>query len=82
MLKKLNMIKDLNIGAWVNDSYVRQAFKDLGLDYDKQLAMTTGYDVTGTDPVCNVPVDKPARDPARSGSKAATSCRSARRPAR
>jgi NitT/TauT family transport system substrate-binding protein len=53
------MIKDLNIGAWVNDSYVRQAFKDLGLDYDKQLAIKTGYEVTGTDPVCNVPVADP-----------------------
>lgn len=27
VLKKLNMIKELNIGAWVNDSYVRQAYK-------------------------------------------------------
>jgi NitT/TauT family transport system substrate-binding protein len=59
VLKKLNMIKDLNIEAWVNDTYVRQAYKDLGLDYDKQLAMTTGYDVTGEDPVCNAPVDNP-----------------------
>jgi len=59
VLKKLNMIKDLNIKAWVNDSYVRQAYKDQGLDYDKQLATMTGYDVSGNDPVCNVPVSKP-----------------------
>jgi NitT/TauT family transport system substrate-binding protein len=59
VLKKLNMIKDLNIEAWVNDTYVRQAYKDLGLDYDKQLAMTTGYDVTGEDQVCNASVDNP-----------------------
>jgi NitT/TauT family transport system substrate-binding protein len=59
VLKKLNMIKDLNIKAWVNDSYVRQAYKDLGLDYDKQLATMTGYDVSGNDPVCNVPISKP-----------------------
>ena len=31
------MIKKLDIGAWVNDTYVRQAFKDQGLDYDGQL---------------------------------------------
>src|SRR5713226_5349672 len=49
VLKKLNMIKDLNIDAWVNDSYVRQAYKELGLDYDKQLASFEGYNVTGTD---------------------------------
>ena len=59
VLKKLNMIKDLNIKAWVNDSYVRQAYKDLGLDYDKQLASMTGDDVTGEDPVCNAPVNDP-----------------------
>lgn len=60
VLKKLNMIKDLDIKAWVNDTYVKQAYKDLGLDYDKQLASLSGYDVTGNDAVCNVPVTKPA----------------------
>jgi NitT/TauT family transport system substrate-binding protein len=60
VLKKLNMIKDLDIKAWVNDSYVHQAYKDLGLDYEKQLASLSGYDVTGNDPICDVPVTKPA----------------------
>ena len=32
ILQKLNMIKPLYIGAWVNDSYVRQTYKELGLD--------------------------------------------------
>jgi NitT/TauT family transport system substrate-binding protein len=59
VLQKLNMIKALDIKAWVNDSYVREAYKDLALDYDKQLSSFSGYEVTGTDPVCNVPVDKP-----------------------
>ncbi|MFZ8477717.1 hypothetical protein ACO1MN_15760, partial [Staphylococcus aureus] len=61
ILQKLNMIKELNIGAWVNDSYVRQAFKEHGIDYDKQLASFDTYNVKGTDPVCNVPVDNPAQ---------------------
>jgi NitT/TauT family transport system substrate-binding protein len=60
VLQKLNMIKELNLDTWINDAYVRQTFKELGLDYDKQLASTSGYDVTGTDPVCNAPVNKPA----------------------
>ncbi|MDP3074366.1 ABC transporter substrate-binding protein, partial [Bradyrhizobium sp.] len=30
ILQKLNMIKPLDIGAWVNDSYVRQTYKELG----------------------------------------------------
>ena len=59
ILQKLNMIKELNIGAWVNDSYVRAAYKELGLDYDKQLASFDTYNVTGTDPICNAPVDNP-----------------------
>jgi NitT/TauT family transport system substrate-binding protein len=59
VLKKLNMIKDLNIKAWVNDSYVRQAYKELGLDYEKQVAAFDTYNVSGTDPVCNAPVDNP-----------------------
>ena len=61
ILQKLNMIKELNIGAWVNDSYVRQAFKEHGLDYDKQLASFDTYNVTGTDPICNAPVNDPKK---------------------
>ena len=61
ILQKLNMIKELNIGAWVNDKYVRQAFKEKGLDYDKQLASFDTYNVTGTDPICNAPVNDPKK---------------------
>jgi NitT/TauT family transport system substrate-binding protein len=61
ILQKLNMIKELNVGAWVNDSYVRQAYKGLGLDYDKQLASFDTYNVTGTDPVCNTAVNDPRK---------------------
>jgi len=59
ILQKLNMIKPLDIGAWVNDTYVRDTYKELGLDYDKQLASFDTYNVSGTDPVCNVPVNDP-----------------------
>jgi NitT/TauT family transport system substrate-binding protein len=61
VLQKLNMIKPLDVDAWVNDSYVKQAYKDQGLDYEKQLASFSGYNVTGTDPICNVPVNNPAQ---------------------
>jgi NitT/TauT family transport system substrate-binding protein len=53
------MIKELNIDAWVNDAYVKQAFKELGLDYDKQLSSMSNYGVTGKDEVCNAAVDNP-----------------------
>ena len=64
MLQKLNRIKEFNIAAWVNDMYVRQAFKERGLDYDKQtMASSANYDVTGKDPVCNAPITSPGSRP-------------------
>jgi NitT/TauT family transport system substrate-binding protein len=59
ILRKLNMIKELNIGAWVNESYLRETYKELGLDYDKQLTSFDNYNVSGADPVCNAPADNP-----------------------
>jgi NitT/TauT family transport system substrate-binding protein len=59
ILQKLNMIKPLDIKAWINDSYIRETYKELGLDYDKQLASFDTYNIAGTDPVCNAPVNDP-----------------------
>lgn len=58
-LQKLNLIKDLNLNAWVNDTYVRAAYKDLGFNYDQQVASYAGYVVKGTDPVCKTAITKP-----------------------
>jgi NitT/TauT family transport system substrate-binding protein len=59
VLKKLDRVKEFNVEAWVNDSYVRQVFKEKGLNYDTQMMTLAGYDVEGKDPVCNVPVTRP-----------------------
>ena len=59
VLQKLNRVKEFNVEAWVNDRYVRQVFKEKGLDYDRQTMTLAGYDVEGKDPVCNVPVTRP-----------------------
>jgi len=59
VLQKMNRVKEFNVAAWVNESYVRQAYKELKLDYDKQKASLAGYEITGKDPVCNVAVTKP-----------------------
>jgi NitT/TauT family transport system substrate-binding protein len=59
VLKKLDRVKDFSVEAWVNDAYVRTAFKEKGLDYDKQNQTLAGYDVEGRDPVCNVAVTRP-----------------------
>lgn len=61
VLKKLNMVKDLDIDKWVNDTFVRQAFKDAGLDYDRQLASFANYTVQGTDTVCNTAIADPSQ---------------------
>jgi len=59
VLKGLGRVKDFDAKAWVNDSYVRRAFKERGLDYDKQLASLANYEVSGKDPVCNTAITKP-----------------------
>ncbi|WP_250523670.1 ABC transporter substrate-binding protein [Caballeronia sp. NCF2] len=61
VLKKLNMVKDLDIDTWVNDSFVREAFKETGRNYDTQLASFANYQIQGTDSVCNVSVVNPSQ---------------------
>lgn len=59
VLKKINMVKDLNIDGWVNDRYIRQAYQETGLNYNNQLTRLDNYQVAGVDPVCNKPIDNP-----------------------
>jgi NitT/TauT family transport system substrate-binding protein len=59
VLTKLNRVKALDINAWVNESYVRQAYKDLKLDYDAQRQTLANYDISGTDPLCKTPITRP-----------------------
>ena len=59
VLRGLGRMKEFNINAWVNDKYVKQAFKERGLDYGKQLASLSNYEVSGKDPVCNTAITKP-----------------------
>jgi NitT/TauT family transport system substrate-binding protein len=58
-LKSMNRVKNFNIAGWVNDSYLRTAFKEAGLDYDAQLKSLSNYSVTGTDTFCKKPVSNP-----------------------
>jgi NitT/TauT family transport system substrate-binding protein len=59
VLTRLNRVKALDINAWVNETYVRQAFKELKLDYDAQKQTLANYDVSGTDPLCKTPIARP-----------------------
>jgi len=77
VLQKLNMIKELNIGAWVNDSYVRAAYKELGSTTTSSLLRL--IPTTSPAPIRSATrrSTTPSR-PARSGSRAAISFRSVR----
>jgi NitT/TauT family transport system substrate-binding protein len=59
VLTKLNRVKPLDINAWVNESYVKQAFAELKLDYEAQKQTLVNYDITGTDTVCKVAITRP-----------------------
>lgn len=59
VLTRLNRVKPLDINAWVNETYVRQAFKELKLDYDAQKQTLANYDVSGSDPLCKAPITRP-----------------------
>ncbi|MEI6000417.1 ABC transporter substrate-binding protein [Paraburkholderia bengalensis] len=61
VLRKLEMVKDLDIDRWVDNSFVRQAFRETGRNYDAQLASFSNYQVEGTDPVCHAPIADPSR---------------------
>lgn len=59
VLQKLGKVKEFNVDAWVNDSYLRTAFKQRGLDYDAQKRTLANYDIQGKDPVCGKAVTRP-----------------------
>lgn len=61
VLQKLGRMKDFDVKAWVNDSYIRQAYKELGLDYEKQLASLENYEVSGEDTFCKVKIGEPRK---------------------
>jgi len=59
VLQKMGRVKDFDMNAWINESYVRQAFKERGQDYDAQKQTLANYEVSGTDPICKTPITRP-----------------------
>ncbi|MFM9900490.1 MAG: ABC transporter substrate-binding protein [Polaromonas sp.] len=59
VLSKLGRVKEFDMNAWVNETYVRQAFKERGQDYEAQKQTLVNYDIEGTDPVCKKAVTRP-----------------------
>jgi NitT/TauT family transport system substrate-binding protein len=56
VLQNLGRMKEFDVQKWVNDSYVRKAYAELGLDYEKQRASFDNYEVKGEDKFCNKPI--------------------------
>ncbi|MFG1378564.1 ABC transporter substrate-binding protein [Xanthobacter autotrophicus] len=61
VLQKLGRMKEFDAKAWVNDTYVRQAFKEMGLDYETQLKSLANYEVSGDDSFCKVKIAEPRK---------------------
>ena len=61
VLQKMEIIKQMDVDAWMNDTYLKQAYKETGRDYDQQLAVTSiaTSPVSGTDPITGQPVADP-----------------------
>ncbi len=59
VLTRLNRVKPLDIGAWVDETYVKKAFAELKLDYEAQKQTLANYDISGTDPLCKQPIARP-----------------------
>ncbi|WP_280150928.1 ABC transporter substrate-binding protein [Piscinibacter sp. XHJ-5] len=59
VLTRLNRVKALDVNAWVDETYVRQAYKELKLDYDAQKQTLANYDITGHDALCKTAITRP-----------------------
>ncbi|MDR3531361.1 MAG: ABC transporter substrate-binding protein, partial [Rhodopila sp.] len=59
VLHQMSRLDSFDVGKWVDDRYIRAAYKEAGLDYDAALASTANYQVSGTDSFCNRPVSDP-----------------------
>jgi NitT/TauT family transport system substrate-binding protein len=61
VLQNLGRMKEFDVAKWVDDAYVREAFKELNLDYDTQLASLANYEVSGEDKFCGTPITEPRK---------------------
>jgi len=58
VLQRMGRIKQLDTDIFVNDTWIKQAFKEKGLDYAKQQVSLTGPGLSGNDPYCKKPITK------------------------
>jgi NitT/TauT family transport system substrate-binding protein len=61
VLQSLGRMQDFDVKAWADDSYIRKAYAELGLDYDAEIKKTDNYEVTGDDQFCKKPITEPRK---------------------
>lgn len=61
VLQNLGRMKEFDPRKWVDDSFVRKAYVEMGLDYDAQIKATTNYEITGEDAFCKRPISEPRK---------------------
>jgi NitT/TauT family transport system substrate-binding protein len=59
VLQRMGKVKEFNADAWANETYIREAFKEMGMDYEKQKASFAGYEIGGMDTLCKKPIKSP-----------------------
>ncbi len=61
VLQNLGRMKEFDVKAWVNDSYIRKAYAELGLDYEKAVASLDNYELQGEDSFCKKSISDPRK---------------------
>jgi NitT/TauT family transport system substrate-binding protein len=61
VLQALGRMKEFDPKKWVDDSYLRQAYADLNMDYEAQLKSTQNYEIKGDDKFCRKPITDPRK---------------------
>jgi len=61
VLQSLGRMKEFDPKKWVDDSYIRKAYAELKLDYDKELVSTANYEISGEDKFCSKPITEPRK---------------------
>lgn len=59
VLQRMGRVKDFDADAWVDETYIRKAFAEMGLDYDQRKTSFDNYEISGTDPLCGGKIADP-----------------------
>lgn len=61
VLQNMGRMKEFDVEKWANDKYLRQAYAELKLDYDRQKADYSNYEISGDDAFCKRPIVNPRK---------------------